>query len=148
MEDLKRKLNLGCGEHKKEWFVNLDKNTGWCFEDKMEFPDNSVDGITISHAIMYVKEEDYQKIFDEYYRILKPGGVIRITEDSTGNPKSERFGGYHDAVTLTTPEMIIMYLLKSGFSAKSVRADESQDKELIQDLHGGEPKCFFVEGIK
>ncbi len=92
------KLNLGSGAHPLEGFVNLDKQNGWTFEQGLWYSDRSVEAITISHALMYVPLAEWPRVFTELARVLVPGGIVRITEDATNDPESERYGGFHDAV--------------------------------------------------
>lgn len=145
------RLNLGSGAHPIDGFHNLDLENGWTFESGLhDYEDGSVEGLTISHALMFVALEDWPFVFSEFARVLEPGGVIRITEDATDDPKSERFGGFHDAVTLTSKDRVLqhlgdvgLYLHDTGESVTHFR-----DDSLKQSWHGGAPKCFFVEGIK
>ena len=146
-----KKLNLGSGGFPLEGFQNLDKVTGWLFENGLgDYGDESVDAITVSHALMYVPLAHWPVVFSEIARVLKPGGVVRVTEDATTDPKSERFGGHPEAVTLTDPPLIVGYMEIAGLRAARVREDETMfaDDSLIQNIHGGAPKVFFVEGVK
>lgn len=145
------RLNLGCGPHHLDGFDNLDANTGWRFEDGLrDYPDGSVEAISISHSAMYLPLELWPKVFADFARVLKPGGIVRITEDSTDDPASERYRGWHDAVTLTTPEIVRKHLKAAGFGVRKHSATSTgfSDRSLLQDLHGGEPKCFFIEGTR
>lgn len=145
------KLNLGCGAYRIDGFDNLDKLTGWQFEDGLGvYADGSVEGATASHSLMYVPLDYWPAVFAEFARVLEPGGVIRITEDATDDPRSERFGGHHDAVTLTTATLVSTHLLAVGLPPMIVRADQTlfPDGSLIQNHHGGSPKAFFVEGVR
>jgi len=143
-------LNLGSGACELEGFVNLDRHHGWRFEDGLDYPGGSVDGITISHALMYVHERDWPGVFGEFARVLVPGGVVRVTEDSTDDPASERFGGYHDYVTLTTPALVRRHMEAVGLQVRDVAPNETRyrDDSLIQRLHGEPPKVFHIEGVK
>jgi ubiquinone/menaquinone biosynthesis C-methylase UbiE len=145
------RLNLGCGAHPIKGYINLDKIYDWEFEDGLpSFDDGSAEVITISHSLMYVEEEDYPMVFAEFARVLKEGGILRITEDSTDDKKSERYGGYKDAVTLTSMFKIAKYLGAAGFAAIPVSFDKTNfyDHSPLQAHHGREPKVFFIEGIK
>jgi ubiquinone/menaquinone biosynthesis C-methylase UbiE len=133
---MKLKLNLGAGSHPLEGFENLDKP--WTYESGLPYKDENVEAITISHSLMYVAEKNYPFVFKEFYRVLKPNGRLRITEDDTENPKSERYGGYFDAVSLTSKKMIDNY-------AKGFKEVDNKDKSLIQEFHGKPPKVFQVE---
>ncbi len=145
------KLNLGSGAHPLERFVNLDAESGWRFEHGLrDYKDGKIEAITISHALMYVELHDWPFVFSEISRVLEPGGVVRITEDATDDPKSERFGGYHDAVTLTSAKLIAYYLLAAGLEPRVLSASQTtfRDDSLRQSWHGAEPKVCYVEGIK
>ena len=154
------RLNLGCGTpgapswHPMPGFVNLDKSLGWQFEDGLEqFADASVDGITISHSLMYVREPDWARVCGEFFRVLRPGGVVRITEDDAKNPASSRFGGWkgsESAITLTDAAMVRSHLAAAGFTVHEVGPTETHypDASLIQQQHGDPPDVFFMEGVR
>lgn len=142
------KLNLGCGPHLLDGFENLD--LPWRFEDGLPYPDDSVEAITVSHALMYVPLQEWPFVFTEFARVLEPGGVVRVTEDDTENPESERHGGWHDAVTLTGPKLVRKHLRGAGLTVTKHAADTSvfRDLSLCQAWHGQPPKVFFLEGRK
>lgn len=142
------RLNLGSGGHELRGLINLDKLNGWSFQDGLDYPDESVQGVTIAHSLMFLPEQEWPALFAEIARTLKQNGIIRITEDSTADTNSERFGGYEDPATLTTPKLVIDHLKRVGIPAREVRVDQGQDLQLRQDFHGGYPKVFYVEGRK
>lgn len=151
-------LNLGCGNpdarswHPMPHCLNLDKSLGWSFEDGLtEFDDGQVDGITISHALMYVHAADWPDVFAEFARVLRPGGVIRITEDDTTHPDSRTFRrGWHDHATLTGPAMVRQHLHDAGFTVHDVQPGTThyRDDTLRQSQHGEPPHVFYVEGVR
>jgi arsenite methyltransferase len=64
-------------------------------EDLAPLGDESVDVVTTRSVVIYVKER--QRAFDEFYRVLKPGGRLSIFEpiNSFGSPEPEgRFCGF------------------------------------------------------
>lgn len=145
------KLNLGCGDFPLEGFDNLDIKTGWRFENGfVDYANDSVEAITISHALMYVAHQNWKNVFAELARVLAPGGVVRITEDDTANPESERYGGWHDANTMTSPALMLAELRRAGLRAIRCNPDSTgwHDNSLIQHWHGNPPKVFHVEGQK
>lgn len=144
------KLNLGCGINKKMGFQNLDIETGWSFEQGPYPHYGTVDAITISHALMYVDEHDWPWVMYELYKSLKFYGIIRITEDDTEHPLSERAAGYEGHKIKTGPKMMRRYLEAAGFEVHDVSAEVThyKDDSLKQAFHGQPPKVFFIEGIK
>ncbi len=146
------KLNLGAShEHVLDGFVNLDKDfDGWRIENGLAYPDNSIEGITISHLLMYVPFDRWPFVFDELYRVLEKNGVVRITEDATDDPASSRHGGFHEAVTLTSFTLVAAHLGAAGLAPAWMPPDGTlfKDDSLLQSWHGKPPKVFYVEGIK
>lgn len=145
------RLNLGAGANEIPGFTNLDAASGWRFEDGFPlYQDGSVEAISISHSLMYVAVEEWPAVFAELARVLQPGGVVRVTEDATDDPASERFGGWHDAVTLTSAKRVRKHLRLAGLVAKSYTTDTTgfRDGSLLQAWHGAAPKCFWIEGRK
>lgn len=153
-------LNLGCGTpgadswHPQPGCVNLDRSLGWCFEDGLpQYAEGSVDGITVSHALMYVDLEDWPKVFAEFARVLMPNGVIRITEDDTVTLGSQRRGGWkgsEPAVTLTSRDLVAQHLTAVGLTPLPATRDTShyRTRALCQGQHGDPPDVFFLEGRK
>lgn len=142
-------LNLGCGPRALVGFLNLTP-PDWYFEWGLPHVDATVDGISISHSLMYVAAADLPAVFAEIARVLKPRGIVRVTEDNTEDPESERFGGWHDAVTLTGPTMMRKHMRAAGLTVRAQTATTTgyADDSLLQAHHGVEPKVFFLEGRK
>lgn len=76
------KLHIGCGRRRLEGYVHID---GADFPHidhhdvtKLPFEDNSVDECYSAHLIAYFDRIEVQELLDEWYRVLKPGGVMRI----------------------------------------------------------------------
>ena len=77
------KLHLGCGwrDFGKEWihidggdYPHLD------YQDitQLNFPNNSVDLIYSSHTIEYFDRDEVKILLNEWKRVIKPGGIIRL----------------------------------------------------------------------
>jgi predicted SAM-dependent methyltransferase len=84
-ESNKKMLNLGCGQrYSKDWvnldFVSSDKeNVKTCnLKHGILFPDNYFDLVYHSHLLEHFTKSDAKKLITDCYRVLKPGGVIRI----------------------------------------------------------------------
>lgn len=46
--------------------------------EKLPFDDSSVDLIYCSHTLEHIYNHDLKFVLDEFYRVLKPAGIIRI----------------------------------------------------------------------
>jgi predicted SAM-dependent methyltransferase len=77
------KVNLGCGMHHMDGWVNVDHNPD-CNPDRIAdlskypfpFPTNSMDEIYCSHLVEHIP--DITKFMLELYRIAKNGCIIHI----------------------------------------------------------------------
>jgi predicted SAM-dependent methyltransferase len=78
-------LHIGCGDIHDPAFVNIDARkmphvhivTEDIFSLK-QFPNGSVDFIYMSHLLEHVRRKDQQKVLHEMFRVLKPGGILRL----------------------------------------------------------------------
>jgi predicted SAM-dependent methyltransferase len=81
-------VHIGCGPKYIEGLVNVDGNI---FQKKdlwldvtlgLPFSNNSIRGIYVSHVMEHFDVETARKLFCEFHRVLKPGGVLRIVVPS------------------------------------------------------------------
>ena len=101
------KVNLGCGNHTPEGWVNVDYAFGArlakvpCFrainkkiglfqmdwDDRIKihdlrrtfpFDDASVNVVYTSHTLEHFSKQDGERFLRECHRVLKPGGIIRV----------------------------------------------------------------------
>jgi predicted SAM-dependent methyltransferase len=77
-------LNLGCGSrYHKDW-INIDfkgNNNGviaYNLTDKLSFNENEIDVVYHSHLLEHFTKEFAPEFLKECYRVLKPGGIIRV----------------------------------------------------------------------
>jgi SAM-dependent methyltransferase len=112
------KLNVGCGETKKDGYVNLD----WSPLVKPDvthdlnvlpypFPDNTFDLIEAYHVLEHLDKPFF--IMKEFHRILKPGGTLhlRVPHFSRGFTHAEHAHGFD----ITFPLYFMQSFTKSGF---------------------------------
>lgn len=77
-------LNLGCGNHYHLAWNNLDFGArgteviGHNLLQGVPFADNTFDAVYHSHVLEHFVAEDGQRFMSESYRVLKPGGVLRV----------------------------------------------------------------------
>jgi predicted SAM-dependent methyltransferase len=65
----------------EEEFISILKNHTFVFhnaENGLPFPSNSVQYIYSSHFLEHLYKDDAKKLLREAYRVLKPGGKIRL----------------------------------------------------------------------
>ncbi len=95
------KLNLGCGERKKEGYINVDWKSGLSPEVVHDlnvvpypFPDNFADLIEADHILEHLDKTFF--IMREFHRILKPGGLlkVKVPHFSRGFTHSEHMRGF------------------------------------------------------
>lgn len=86
-----RQLNLGCGHNVLPGWLNVDLEGGRHGKTFMNalrpfpLPDASIDAILCEHLIEHVPAEGGVFLLKEAFRVLKPGGAIRvITPDLEG----------------------------------------------------------------
>lgn len=115
----KKYLNVGCGSHfisSNEWtnldFVSTSEQViAHNLLEGIPFPDNSFDLVYHSHVLEHFSKEDGERLMEECYRVLKPGGTIRIVipnleeiaknylkylELSNQNPENSQFKANYD----------------------------------------------------
>jgi predicted SAM-dependent methyltransferase len=83
------RLHLGCGTVRLEDWVNIDRggtpDLALDLRLGLPFPDASVDRIHSEHLLEHLRLADAQLLMSEAYRVMRPGGVMRI-----GMPDLER----------------------------------------------------------
>jgi predicted SAM-dependent methyltransferase len=79
------KLHLGCGKRHIPGFIHIDAVDYPHVDhvatiDNLSFiPDNSVDLIYNCHVLEHFKRKDVERVLREWYRVIKPGGILRIS---------------------------------------------------------------------
>ena len=78
------KLNIGCGNVKKEDYVNIDSNEK-CNPDRLRdirrglpYDDDTADEIYCAHLIEHLQPDDFIFFFNECNRVLKPHGKLTV----------------------------------------------------------------------
>jgi predicted SAM-dependent methyltransferase len=78
-------VNLGCGYRPMKGWVNVDRARGpevqvvWDLSKGLPFPDSSCAAVFSEHFIEHITKPDAARLLSECYRILKPGGVLRVS---------------------------------------------------------------------
>ena len=124
-----KKLNLGCGEEKKEGFINLDWNK--LIEPDIvhdlnilpyPFPDNEFDLINASHVLEHLEKPF--AIMKELHRMLKPNGklIVRVPHFSRGFTHAEHVHGFD----VTFPLYFNKNFTKSGYFGVGFSLDKTK----------------------
>lgn len=99
-------INLGCGNHPLDGFINVDLNPAWadvvCDVRCLDvFDDNYADEIVASHLIEHFYLWEVQDILAEWKRVLKPNGNLYLEcPDLQKVAAMFLHGGYPDRFTL------------------------------------------------
>lgn len=108
------KLNLGAGNDIKEGWRNLDITFAppnyIDIAEPLPFADATVDIIYSSHTVEHVDSPTALRFFDECFRVLKPGGVVRIAVPSVSQIAAQADQQYLD------------WLGTSGFGEPTLRS--------------------------
>jgi predicted SAM-dependent methyltransferase len=85
-------VNLGCGYRPMPGWINVDHARGpevqvvWDLTRGLPFADHSCAAIFSEHLIEHIPKEDAQHLLKECHRVLRAGGVLRIS-----TPDAEKF---------------------------------------------------------
>lgn len=72
------KLNIGAGTTEIPGFTPVDIKTGTDARDLSSYEDGSVDEIRASHVLEHFTFKESLAVLDEFNRVLKPGGKLRV----------------------------------------------------------------------
>jgi predicted SAM-dependent methyltransferase len=91
----KRFYNIGAGNFEHPFWTNVDYDNEWYKDNRdktlkgiqydlfslepMPIEDNKAEVVYTSHTVEHITDEHAQYMFNEAYRILKPGGYFRVT---------------------------------------------------------------------
>ena len=72
------RLNLGAGAKPLEGWMNIDHKSGGEAYPLDGFADGTVDEVRASHLLEHFAQRDLLPVVEEWIRVLKPGGLLRI----------------------------------------------------------------------
>lgn len=81
----KPKLQIGCGSNRLDGWLNVGISLDECWKGvymdagkRFPFPDESMNYIYSEHLFEHLTYQQAQNMLKESYRVLKPGGVMRV----------------------------------------------------------------------
>ena len=83
-KDAPRLLNVGCGERFHSAWTNIDLESTdpsvqqYDITKGLPFEDQQYDAVYHSHVLEHLDPADGDRLLEDCYRVLKPGGVLRI----------------------------------------------------------------------
>ena len=149
------KLNLGCGQHKKDGFINVDKSGDADLIHNLEiFPwpweDNAVSYVLMHHVLEHLGEKTdvFLHIIKELYRVSMPDATIEVT---VPNPRHDYFINDPTHVRPITKEVMDLFSKQKNLEWKENGISNSPlalyldvDFEVID--HGFVFAKFWAEG--
>ena len=102
-----KKLHLACGYERFEGWENHDRDVDMA--KPLPFDGDSIDFIFNHHALEHVTQQEGYRFLGECYRILRPGGVLRI-----GVPDIRRI-----LTICSVPHVFGPYVVERGGSARA-----------------------------
>ena len=175
------RLNWGCGEHTEPGWINSDLkevpgiDISCDIRDGLPLDDGSLDYIVSIHALPMISYPDLVPVLQELLRVLKPGGVLRLSLPDVNRgiraflegdrdyflvPDDDvrSLGGkfvvhmlwYGYSVTMFTDDFVDELLVKAGFRQVTpcrFRQTHSCWPEIVQ-LDNRERESIFVEAVK
>lgn len=176
------KLNLGCGSWRLTGWNNVDSDPGnrpetVCdLRKPLPWESGSVDYIHMEHFFEHITRDEQNRLLLECNRVLKPGGVVRISGPdlqkiaalylsgdvelwrSRSNAPCETICDFMNDVFynwghryIPDPDQLTMQLRRAGFhSVKLCEFGKSEHAELcgIESRGGSANEDFVIEGTK
>ena len=124
------KINIGAGKFRKKGWTNIDHRSGhYCvnpidididFFNQFRFPFESgdVDLAYMSHVTEHLTDDAAQRVFNDAFRVMKSGGVFRITcpdadsaFDALVAGRRDFFRVYDENVIFNDPAWALKYKL-------------------------------------
>ncbi len=175
-------LNVGCGPYSLPNFINLDY--GWepridiCWDISKKpypLPGNSLEGIFTEHCLEHISFDSCLKNLKEFYRLLKPGGTLRVIvpdgeiycdlynrrkvnaaivlpygeKEETGMISINRIFRSHGHLFIYDYETFELLLKKAGFiKIQKTGFGIGNDNRLLIDRLERKVESLYVEAVK
>lgn len=174
-------LNFGCGYQINKKYINCDK-LDYGQEDKIDilnnfsYEDSEFNGIIVNHTMsMFSWQEIEEIVLPNFYRVLRPGGIIRIMdsdpivafknyidkntesliipnsiEKSLDGKFCKYLNWYSTRKSLCTPEFMRELLERVGFGQTNITSfkTSSFNKRYMLELDNRPKESYYVEARK
>ena len=95
------RLNLGCGKHYKEGFINIDAFDTTVADkimsvEDLRFPSNTIDTIEANQVLEHLGYSHTMYALAEWFRVLKPGGTLHIETPDLESTMRQYLAGDHE----------------------------------------------------
>jgi len=145
------KLNLGSEDNALLGWENLDNRPfpgikPWSWGERLPYSDGSSKLVLVQHSLMYVSKENYNKNFQEIYRVLCVGGVLLIKEENNLKYQWRKLGTKHSTghiIGSTNLQELVPILEYNKFKvistdSKAIVEKYNKEQKIINRL----PKLF------
>lgn len=82
---------------------------------KLDFEDNSFDGLTAFYSVIHVPREKHSSIFQNLHKTLKPNGIMLVSMGSEEWEGTEEFHGAKMFWSHYNPEKSLQIIKEAGF---------------------------------
>lgn len=90
-------------------FINMDAHD-------LEFPPNTFDGLISVYTLFHIPRKDHSQIIQNFYEVLKPGGILLINSGVSESEGMSTFFGVPMFWSNYTPDKLLQLVKKTGFS--------------------------------
>lgn len=114
-------VQFGCGSNRLPDFENWDSEVD--ITKNLPYGDNTVDFILIEHCLEHVSGPDALHFCEEAYRILKPGGALRVCMpvlERLDRSEAKAIIRLHGHLTLWHTLLIPRLLFAAGFDESKI----------------------------
>src|SRR5262245_13129486 len=147
------KLDLGCGDDKKDGFIGVDRRPFKGVDhvvdlgnDRWPFEDNSVAEARASHFLEHLTAKERTNFVNELYRVLEVGGTCEIICPHWSSSRA-----YGDPTHVWPPvsDFWFYYLSKEWRKLNAVHVDEETLREVSPEifLNGARPMAFSCDFV-
>jgi hypothetical protein len=158
------KINLACGRDVWDGWASLDPRSvhpdiiNWSFDEQIPFGENMADVILTSHSLQHIPTNEYAEAFLECWRVLRPGGVLRLHQDDAEGGHVWRGIGHTSRVgkikSAPDKSSMVAALRRVGFSI--VDAEPGKTLSPHQDVLRGDNRTrlynrggkVYIEAVK